>query len=257
MKKHLIRRVFAVGALAAALPVAAAAAAHGGPVKAITATPTPTLSPQVTTPAVSSETTAVRISNLKTRGTAEITRRITNLTGTLTSLNASTKLTSSDKASLVSQVNTEITGLTSLKSKLAADTTLAECEADVQSIVSDYRVYALLLPKVRMVTVADRFTAVEAELATVQVTLQAAVDAQKAAGKDTATLQTSLDDMQTKITAAQNLTQSIVPELLALQPSDYNTDHTILEAYRMSMTTALADLQAAQADAKTVASVVQ
>src|SRR5690242_1308632 len=104
------------------------------------------------TPAASAQ----HLTNLQTRGAAEITRRLTSLQAALTKLAAATKLTDADKTTLTAQVNAEITSLTALKTKLAADPNLTTARTDVQSIVTDYRVYALMLPKARMTASADR-----------------------------------------------------------------------------------------------------
>jgi hypothetical protein len=242
-----LQRMILVGVLIAAIPVFGASA-----ITSVKATPTPTASPTPSPSTSVTETNTQRITNLKTKGTAEIERRITNLNQSLTGLAASTKLTASDKAALTSTVQAELVGLTALKSKLAADTTLAECVADVQSIFNDYRVYALLLPKVRMVTVTDRFTNVESELTALQPQLQTVVDTQKAGGRDTDSMQASLNDMQTKTAAAEGLTSGLVASLLALQPTDYDANHAVLITYRSTLGTALTDIQAANTDAKSV-----
>jgi hypothetical protein len=241
-----LQRMIIVGALMAAIPVFGASAVS-------TVSKTPSVTPRPTATTAPTETDAQKITNLQTKGTAEIQRRINNLNTSLTGLAASTKLSAGDKTALTAEVQAELTGLIALKSKLASDTTLAECVTDVQNIFNDYRVYALLLPKIRMITVTDRFTAVEAELTTLQPLLQTAIDTQNAAGKSTTAMQATLDDLHTKTAAAGALTSIVDAPLIALQPTDYDSNHAVLETYRTSLGTALADIQAASSDAKTLA----
>jgi len=71
------------------------------------------------------------------------------------------------------------------------------------------------------------------------------LDATTAAGKDTTAMTASLTDLSAKIAATKVISDGFVAKLLALQPTDYNADHTILETYRTSLVTARTDASAA------------
>jgi len=237
MKRRILARTMLAALLFAAIPISA--------VDGVAAT-TPAPS------SLSAQAQTTRLHNLQTRGTAEIDRRVSNLNSALAKLGASTKLKTADKSALTQQVQTEVASLTALENKLVADTDLATARTDVQSIVTDYRVYVLMLPKVRLVASTDRFDVVEDKLATLNDTLQTKVNAAKSAGKDVTALQSSLDDMKAKTADATSKTSTLVAQLLALQPTDYNANHAVLLTYRTSLTAALADVKAARDDAKSV-----
>lgn len=203
-------------------------------------------------PTASTNSQASHLANLKAHGTTEIERRLSNLTAALTKLSGTAKLTAADKTALTNQINAEISSLTALKSKLTADADLTTARADVKSIVNDYRVYVLLLPKTRMVASADRFSQVETQLTSLAAKLQAKVDADKTAGQDVSAMQKSLDDLKAKVADAQQKSTSVIAPLLALQPTDYNQNHTVLVNYRSSLQTAHTDVMAARDDAKSV-----
>ncbi|HVQ44420.1 MAG TPA: hypothetical protein VMT30_05645 [Candidatus Saccharimonadia bacterium] len=196
---------------------------------------------------------AQRLTNLKVKGDAEITRRIASLTAASEKLRASNKLTPADLAGLTAQINAELTGLANLQTKLRADTVLAAARTDAASIVSDYRVYALVLPKTRLVATYDRITAAQAKFTQLQAQLQIRLEAAKTAGKDTAPLVAAKKAFDAKLAASQSRTSGLGVKLLALQPSDYNADRGILEANRLVLVTARDDLTAARAAAKTIA----
>jgi hypothetical protein len=204
-----------------------------------------------------SATQAARLTNLKTRGTAEIERRLASLTAARTTLNAGTRLTQADKNTLVAEVAGEITALTALSTKLGADTDLAVARTDVQSIVTDYRVYALILPKARLAAAADRFVLVEDQLTQLQAKLQAKTDAAKTAGKDTTVMEASISDMAAKIANSKTITDGFVAQLLALHPTDYNASHALLASYRESLVAARTDLKTARDDAKSIVAVLK
>jgi chromosome segregation ATPase len=210
----------------------------------------------ITALAVTSPTPAAaaaqRLTNLKTKGAAEIDRRVANLEAALAKFADSKNLTQSDIAELSKQIQTELTNLKALKAKLAAETDIAAARADVQSIVTDYRVYALVLPKTRLVASADRFTAAETKLTALHDQLETKAKAQTSSSYSLSAAEVKLQDMSAKITDAKAKSDSLVAKLLALQPTDYNANHTVLVAYRESLKTAQTDLKAARDDAKSV-----
>jgi hypothetical protein len=178
----------------------------------------------------------------------------------LTSLNAAAKvidqtqkLSADDKQTLKAEINSTISGLTALKTKLDADTTLVDARTDAKLILSDYRVYALVLPKVRLVKVADGQIALEAKFSDLSSTFMKRFAELKVAGRDTSALETTLANMNTKVSAAQTVSTAVQAKVIALKPSDYNSDHTILSGDRDQLKAAHDDLVAARADAKTIA----
>lgn len=227
MTQHRLFKAAFAGILLAAIPVASTSA---------TVSPVPT--------PVAAATTAQHLANLKAKGTTEIDRRLANLNSALTKLAASNSLSAADKAALTKTVNDEIAGLTALKTKLAAETVIATARTEVASVVADYRVYALLLPKTRMVASADRFDVVETKLTDLhdKLAAKATTDAEKA----------KLTDMAAKVADAKTKSSGLVAQLMALQPTDYNANHAVLVNYRASLKVAQTDLQAARDDAKAV-----
>lgn len=210
------------------------------------------------TPATTSATTstndASKVQQIITRGNTEITRRLTTL-GTLSaSVNAATKLTPTDKTNLLSEINSEISGLTSLKTQLDATTDITSARASAQSIFSDYRVYALVVPKVALVKAADSQQTTETKLTDLATKLQTRLSAAQSSGKNVATLQSELSDMTSKTNAAQSVSSNIETTVAELQPSDYNSDHSILSGDRDQLKAAQANITAAITDAKNIIS---
>lgn len=186
------------------------------------------------------------------RGNIEITRRLSTLNKLTSKISGNTKLSSSDKSSLSSEVSGEISGLTSLKSSLDGDTTVANAKTDAQSIIDDYRVYALIGPKVYLVKTADDQQVAEGKLTTLAGKLQNDITADQNDGKNVATLQSELNDLTAKAQAAQAISSNIESSVVGLQPSDYNSDHSVLSGDRNQLKTAQTDIAAAVSDAKNI-----
>jgi chromosome segregation ATPase len=230
MRRLKFARAVLAAVFAAALPLT--------PVLSAT-TLAPTAGPQV-------------LSRLQTKGKAEIDRRIKNLQQALDKLSKSNTINAADKATLTGQVNDEVSSLTALEAKLNADTTAAAARTDVQSIVSDYRVYVLMLPKVRMVASDDRFSVVAEKLTSLHDKLQARVNSLNLSSATAGQVSTKLTDMKAKLDDAKAKFGGLSEQLLVLRPSDYNSNHAVLETFRAAMATAQSDLKAARDDAKSV-----
>ncbi len=192
------------------------------------------------------------LDNLKTKGNAEISRRLTDLNSADKSITDTTKLSSSDQTYLENEVTSEVTGLSNLQTTLAGETTLSAARTDVQSIFSEYRVYALVLPKVRLVSGADAELSTDSKLSTLQSQIQTQITADQNAGKNVSAVQADLTTMESKTSAAQSTASSLETNVLPLQPTNYDSDHTILSGDLAQLETAHSDNVAAAQEGKTI-----
>lgn len=208
----------------------------------------------LSTPALAlTQAEQTKLTDIVSKGDQEITRRLTALNTAAKVISQTEKLSSADKQTLTDEVNSTVSGLTTLKTKLDADTTLTDARTDAKSILSDYRVYALVLPKVRLIKVSDGQIALEAKFSTLSATFLQRFAELKAAGQDTGVFEAALANMNLKVEAAQTISTAIQTKVIALQPTDYNSDHTILSGDRDQLKTAHDDLTAARTYAKTIA----
>lgn len=222
-----------------------------------TAYATPTANSSTAAGTTAAPQTTAQKQDLQTiisKGNSEIDRRTAGLKTLLSKITTLSKLTANDKAYLTNEVNTEITGLTTLKTTLDAATTVPTARTAAQSIYTDYRVYALIFPKVWLVKTADDQQATETQLSTVAGKLQTRITTVANGGKSVTTLLGELADMKTQISNAQTISSGIETKVVSLQPSDYNSDHSLLSGDAAQLTTAHNDNTAAYNDAKTILS---
>lgn len=213
---------------------------------------TPTTNTTTTQQSTTSANEQTRLQNIISKGDQEIARRLASLATLTTKINAATRLTASDKTTLTNEVNDTISGLNTLKTKLDSETTIAAARADAQDIYTEYRVYALVAPKIGLVKVADDQQVVEQKLSTLIQKLQSRITSAQSNGKDVTALQNALNDMTTKVNAAQSVSNSIESKVISLQPTDYNSDHAILSGDSAQLKTAHADNEASYQDAKQI-----
>lgn len=192
------------------------------------------------------------IESIKNKATKEIDRRITSLNNLITRINNNQKLTADEKSSLSAQVQSEISGLTSLKSRIASGTDLATLRTDVKSITNEYRVYALIMPKTGIIYSADLILSHVTSLNNIYNKLQARIQTAQQNGKDVTSLQNSLNDMKTKLDDAQKQAETAKAAVLTLEPNGYPANKTQLLSSRADLKTAREDLVAAKKDANAI-----
>lgn len=193
-----------------------------------------------------------KVSNLKNRADQEINRRLTTLNSLLTKITASKKLSDTNKSSLSTLIQSDITNLTTLKSKIAVDSDLATLRSDVQLIVKDYRIYLLIRPKAGIVVAGDTVLANTEKLSTLAGKLQTRISQAQAAGKDVSALQTAYTDMQAKIADAQKQALNAQTAVMPLTPEGYPANKTTLLSAVGMLKTARTDMQTARKDAETI-----
>jgi hypothetical protein len=184
-----------------------------------------------------SPTTSVRVQSIMAGASAKVDTRLATLDRLATTVRSSASLSSSDKAYLSDEISNEISGLSGLQTKLAADTNVAQASADADSVLSGYRVYTLVVPKVRLVSMADHQQHVEATLRSRAQTLQSMITADTSAGTDVSSEQTALDKVLSQISIAEWFSASLENRVLLLQPSDWNAHHDTLTGDRAALIT--------------------
>lgn len=190
-----------------------------------------------------------RLSTVKALANARIQGRLATLHALSLAVGDSKYLTSDEKSALDKHINADLSGLTALSSKTAAETTVAAVRADETAMVDDYRVYVLMAPQTRL---TEALSAESDAAATLQKAYTALSDlADKQAGGPTAQQKSELADLQTQVDAAQQAIANQMAAELAVQPGpDETAIHDALEPVKQAVKTARQDLLKARGDAK-------
>lgn len=195
------------------------------------------------------------LSQIIGKANTDISNRLTKLQNLTSVVNTTTnKLTPSDRAYLAAEISGETTGLTNLKVKIDADVSVSVAKTDYSNVFLQYRVYALVSPKVTMIKAADDQQATQTKLTAMATTLQTRITDENKAGKNTAQVQAWLNSMQTNTTNAQAISSNIESTVLTLQPSQYDANHALLDGDFQQLKQAQSDNQTAYTDAKNIVS---
>ena len=193
-----------------------------------------------------------KVGTLQERANREITRRIASLKMLIGRLNNLKRISADQKATLVTQVQTEIDNLTALQAKIKADTDLETLKTDVQSIVTSYRIYALFMPKIAILAMAERLDAAVDQMTDLTTKLQTRIEAAKSAGKEVGALQSTVIAMQKKIADAKTQEQNAINVVLPLTPDGYPGNKSTLQDARKMLQKGHQDLVEARKDSKDI-----
>ncbi len=192
------------------------------------------------------------LATVQAKGKAATAARIASLNVAIPKVTANKYLSSSDRSTLLAFLNHDLTAMGTLQSKIAADTDVKTAAADVQSIFTGYRVYAVAIPQAHYAAAADGLTnSALPALQKAQAALQAAL-AGPDKSKDTAAIDAQIADLAKQISTVQSSSSGIAAKALSVTPAQFNADHSVLTATRTSVKAAVAAAKAARADVKAV-----
>ncbi len=223
---------------ATALPAQAAPAARAG------------------TPAATAADKAVGLDAAKKLTTARIDGRLAMLKASGVAVRNAARLTDAHQAALQKILDADVAGLTALREKVAAETTVEAVRADARSMVEDYRVYLLVRPQVHLTVAADVESAAVTRLREAHGKLAEAVAAAKAAGKDVGDAEAKLAHLKAELDAVD--LAGVADTLLAVEPGpDAAGIRAKTGAARTAVRAARTHLRAALADAKAVRDILK
>lgn len=217
----------------------------------VTNTPTPTTSDVSVTPTKTNtrstakdamitqkaQNDAQRLTDLKQRAQTEIDRRIKALNNLVTRLGNMKKISDVELADFTSQIQTEIDGLTILKSEIEQETDLTTLREKVKSIVTDYYIFAFFIQYINISAALDRALATQTNMATVVDKLSTRINEAESAGKDVTELKSLLSGIQTKLTDLNTLIVATQDGIADLDSDGYPGNKTTLQDARTKLKT--------------------
>ena len=189
------------------------------------------------------------------RSDTAITTRINSLNTLAARIAGMKNVTAAEQASLSSEVQTQISDLTTLKAKIDADTDIATARTDAKTITDGYRIYAMVIPRGYIVASSDRVTTIVGLMNTIQAKLQARITTAQTAGKDVSALQTAMTDMTAKLSDATTQATNAQSSVVLLVPDQGST--TIASSNKAAIQASRADIKTATSDLKTVRTDIQ
>jgi hypothetical protein len=217
----------------------------------VSAMATVALTAGVAAPAAAADITPLEAAKRIT--VARIDGRLAALKVEQAAVRNASRLTDAHRSALDAILGHDLQGLTALKAKVQAETTLEAIKADTQSMINDYRVYLLVGPQVRMTMAADVEAAAGRTLEKAYDTLAAAIETAEKAGKDVAAAKAKLAEMRAHLDNAKSTLDGVADGLLAVQPGpDADAIRAQVSAANTKIKTTRGELREAAVAAKAV-----
>ncbi len=183
------------------------------------------------------------LAEIQAQAAAAISIRLSALQAAIKTVQGDTFL-GADATTLVNDMQSDITGLEALGTKIAADTTVAQAIADADLIFTEFRVYYVMLPVVHDVTKIDSFVNVDVPALSKDVTtLQ---------GEENSSNQPFIgpliSGMQSEIQIATGATTGLVADLLAYTPAEWDSNHKLFSTAQTAIQTAAKAVNYANVD---------
>lgn len=201
-------------------------------------------------PAPAAAQPQTRLEAVKRSATAAVTRRVLALRALTTPVEAMTSVAESDRAELTAQLQEQVNGLTALTARIQGASDETAVRAAAQQSITDYRVYALTIPKVRGVVVADLELHAADRLGELADRLAATIDERQ--GEDTTRAGTDLAALRARLAAVTDAVSVLPAGLVALDAAGYPDNRAVLEETRQALRTGRANLADAASLARTV-----
>jgi hypothetical protein len=242
---NTFRTRLAAAVVGVGLAVAAPAAAWAGPRRPVSSTPT-TASSNPTGPSNPIKPGHRDLETLRAKCLAAIDVRLPALAAARADAVGSQHVTDDHQAALTTNIDETTARLRTLADEIKAATDLVTLRDHCRSIFEDNRVFALVLPRTRLVVGADTATDAGATLHDVAGKLADAIAKEEAAGRDTSQAKADLDAMKAQIASATAAAGTVPGAVLGLTPADWNANHDVLQPARQSLRVARADLKVAR-----------
>jgi len=177
-----------------------------------------------------------KISNLVTRAYNLISSRTSSLAVLGDKINKS-NLTGEQKMSLFGKINTQTSKLNELYNKIKINKNVKDTRALVKTIYTDFRIYAVFIPKIHTLMALHTLTNHLARFTTLLVQVQLKIDALKEKGINVDARQKLLDQAKKIVPEIQAKINSTIKTVDDIKPADYPASKNTFAASRTSIKT--------------------
>lgn len=193
-----------------------------------------------------------RLGQLVQKGGQEIDRRLQSLERLSDKINAAVNLSAADKASLTAEIASVRDKLTMLRAQLSGIQNIRDAQVVIKSIKEEYNTYALVMPKIHIVKLAEDIMGTDDKLLDLAGKLEARIASAKDAGKDVSALEAQLTSILSYVGSAQKIAEEVKERSIAIALTDSRESRTTLLNLYQQLKSAREDNKAAFADARSI-----
>ncbi|MDB4992385.1 MAG: hypothetical protein JWL75_630 [Parcubacteria group bacterium] len=191
--------------------------------------------------------------NGEVRADNSIDARVGALSKLSARLNDAKQLTAEEKTSFMAMIQTQIDALNALKAKIGNDISTSTMRDDAGHIRTEFRTYALVLPRAAITAASDRILNIAANMDTVGAKLNTRIDAAASSSVNVTAARASYTDYLAKVADAKVQAKAAASLVVNLSADNgnatvYATNTAALKAAAAKLVIARADLKAARKD---------
>lgn len=160
---------------------------------------------------------------IQARGAQLIKERVNSLNQNAEAVAKSKGLSDGQKSAFALFFSGKIAELNTLGINISKGTEASSTKVLVQSIFTDFRVYGVVLPQVRLQKRIYEIQNHIAKLPEIFTKVQTNIDAQKAKGKDVTVWQKNLDDAKILVATDTDKLSALMSQINSLKVADYGT----------------------------------
>jgi hypothetical protein len=183
---------------------------------------------------------------------------LNTLNGKVSSDLSSHKITSSQASALQGDISTNVSGLNTLKTKLDAETVAKNARADVLTMYTQFRIFAVVIPRDSRNLLLDIEENAQQLMSGIAPSIQAAINAAPASQQTK--LKALYSDYQTQTSNASSQFTTANQDIPQMTPQAFNQTRSTYEGVRESLdkatSTASKDLHQAAKDLKQIVSIL-
>jgi hypothetical protein len=182
--------------------------------------------------------------------------RLRALRGADSAATAKGALTASDRSVVVAEISTERSGLNALETSVRSDNDLTQLQSAIDAMITDYRVFTVVVPQVNVMIELDASEPDVARLTRTEAEISAAVTTASALGNEKAA-QRYYSSLVAELQSARGLLQSTRSAVLSAVPSSYPGAAQTLASAAGSVSLVRADIGAARSDIEIIAQLLR
>ncbi len=188
-----------------------------------------------------------QLATLQNRANTLIATRLASLQRLTTRIQNDTRLSDADKATFLGNITTTSSNLSALKTKIDADTDLTTARTDAKSIITNYKIYVIFEPQVRLTVIVDNLQTTMASVSALIPRVQTLLTTLQGQGRNMTPAQTALTDVTSQLTTINTMLTSD-KTLVANVTTGTSDPESIFTQVRKDLATIRTDIEKIQAD---------
>lgn len=188
--------------------------------------------------------------NLAQRAISEIDRQIAVLQALSSKVDSLTHLTPTERSTISTQIQTEITNLQTLKARISGNSEETNVRTNIKSILDSHKKFSFFMPQVRLLMAAESMDAIANRMLEAAQKIETRLETLDST--DTAKITALLGNMKAKLNNAKAQSNAITAAVSPLESTNFPANKATLQSAQSKLKTGMTDIRSALKDLKEI-----